>query len=225
MEEWEKELTESRRLHNEEIAEIRAIMNNMAKKMEQSREESDKEMARLRELQEENAKGFAELRELQKRNEEESEKEWTELRKQLGGISDRNGKVAEEFFYNSLNEIKTLGGIHFDSVEKNMHNTIRLKNGEWLKGQYDITLINETSLGIVEVKYSVEKDDVEKLANKQVHDFKMLFPMYADCKYYLAVAGLNFDRQAEEAAKKHGIAILKIKGDVLEINDNKMKVY
>jgi len=41
----------------------------------------------------------------------------------------------------------------------------------------------------------------------------------------LAVAGLNFDQQAEEAAQKHGVAILKIKGDVLEINDKKMKVY
>jgi len=183
-----------------ELAEIRAIMNESAKKTA----EHDKRMAQLQ---------------------EKSEKEWAELRKQLGGIADRNGKVAEEFFYNSLNETKTLGGIHFDSVQKNMHNAIRLEDGEWLTGQYDITLINETSLGLVEVKYSVEKDDVDKLANKQVYDFKKLFPMYANCKYYLGVAGLNFDQQAEELAKKRGIAILKIKGDVLEMNDKKMEVY
>ena len=205
--------------------EIMALFTKSAEESAKANKESKERIAEIEKLQKENTKGFAELRELQKKNAEESEKEWAQLRKQLGGISDRNGKVAEEFFYNSLNEVKTLGGVHFDSVEKNMHNAIRLENGEWLKGQYDITLINKTSLGIVEVKYSVEKDDVEKLANKQVQDFKLLFPMYANCKYYLAIAGLNFDRQAEEAAKKHGIAILKIKGDVLEISDNKMKVY
>jgi len=121
MEQWEKEL-----------AEIRAIMAENARGMAQQREEHYRKIAELWELHKENEKGFAQLRKLQKENEEKSEKEWEQLSKQLGGISDRNGKVAEEFFYNSLNEIKTLGGISYSRLEhsrflrQNRHAYLRL---------------------------------------------------------------------------------------------------
>jgi hypothetical protein len=36
---------------------------------------------------------------------------------------------------------------------------------------------------------------------------------------------LNFDKQAEDAARKLGVGILKLKSGVMEINDSKMKVY
>ena len=189
-------------------------------------------MAAMKALREENAKGFAELRELQKRNEEErkrneekSEKEWAELRKQLGGIGRRNGRMAEDYFYNSLEKTKTLGGVHFDVVERHLKNSIPLEDGKTLDGEYDIALINKDSLGIVEVKYTVEKEDVVNLVGEQVNKFKLLFPMYKKYRIYLGIGGLSFDSQAEDTAKKFGVGILKLNGDAVEIDDKNLKIY
>jgi len=169
---------------------------------------------------------------LQKKNEKEFEKlqkenakGFEELRKELGGIGRSNGKMAEDYFYNSLDAAKTLGGVHFDVVERHLKNSIPLEDGKTLDGEYDIALINKDSLGIVEVKYTVEKEDVENLVKKQVENFKLLFPMYAKYKFYLGIGGMSFNRQAEDAAKKLGVGILKLNGDAVEINDKNLKVY
>jgi hypothetical protein len=141
------------------------------------------------------------------------------------GMKKNSGDVAEDYFYNSLNAAKTLGGVHFDSVERNWKSSIPLENGKTLDGEYDITLINKDSMGIVEVKFSVEKDDVENLVKKQVETFKRLFPIYANYKFYLAIGGMSINRQAEDEAKKLGVGILKLNGDAVEINDKNLKVY
>ena len=230
----------------ETFEEFMAAMKALREESEKSNEESEKKFAKLRELQEENARGFAELKELQKRNEEKSEKEWAELRKQqeenargfaelknyvyavnssVEGMKKNSGDVAEEYFFNSLNATKTLGGVHFDSVEKNWKSSIPLENGKTLDGEYDIVLINKDSMGIVEVKFSVHRKDVENLAKKQVETFKRIFSRYADYKFYLGIGGMSFNKQAEDEAKKLGVGIFKLNGDAVEIQDKNLKVY
>ena len=212
-------------------------------RIEKMQEENARGFARIEKLQEENARGFVELRELQKKNEEENAKGLAELRKlqeedkadlrrsmkemskELGGIGRRNGKMAEEYFYNSLEKTKTLGGIHFDAVKRHISGSVPVGNGKTLDGEYDIALINDNSLGLVEVKYTVEKEDVENLVKEQVENFKRIFPVYADYKFYLGIGGLSFDKQAEDEAKKLGVGILKLNGDAVEINDKNLKVY
>ena len=39
----------------------------------------------------------------------------------LGNVTNNQGDVAEEFFFNSLANDAHLGGIHFDDIEKNGH--------------------------------------------------------------------------------------------------------
>ena len=189
-------------------------------------------MTAMKALREENEKGFTELRNLQKRNEEKRDKELAKLEKFIGevsknvdGIAKSNGKMAEDYFFNSLGEKKMLGGVHFDAVERNLKNSIPLGDGKTLDGEYDIALINKDCLGIVEVKYTVHKKDVEDLVKNQVKSFKRLFPMYAGYKFYLGIGGLSFNKQAEDAAKKLGVGMLKLKGDAVEIYDKNLKVY
>jgi hypothetical protein len=199
MEIWEKEL-----------AEIRGIMSENAKKMAET------------------MKGFAEIREMQKENAKEFEKLGKfikEVSKNVDGINNSNGKVAEDYFFNSLCATKSLGGVHFDMVKRHLRNSIPLEDGKTLDGEYDIALINKDSLGIVEVKYTVHKKDVENLVKKQVKHFKTLFPMYAKYKFYLGIGGLSFNKQAEDAANKFGVGMLKLNGDAVEIRDKNLKVY
>jgi Holliday junction resolvase-like predicted endonuclease len=136
-----------------------------------------------------------------------------------------SGEVAEEYFFNSLNATKTLGGVHFDSVEKNWKSSIPLENGKTLDGEYDIVLINKDSMGIVEVKFKVSRKDVENLAKKQVESFKRIFPNSAKYKFYLGIGSMSFNKQAEDEAKKLGIAIFKLNGDAVEIYDKNLKNY
>ena len=188
--------------------------------------------AEIREQQKENAKGFARIEKMHEKNEREFEKQrkdnakgFEELRKELSGIGRSNGKMAEDYFFNSLDATKTLGGVHFDFVERNWKSSIPLENGKTLDGEYDITLINKDYMGIVEVKFTDEKDDVENLVKKQVETFKRLFPIYANYKFYLAIGGMSINKQAEDEAKKLGVGMLKLNGDAVEINDKNLKVY
>jgi len=205
--------------------------------------------SRIEKQQEENARGFAELRKQQKERadeadrrskeadarlqklEEENKKEWKEIRKSIretgkniGGISDSNCKMAEQYFFNSLKKTKTLGGIHFDLLDKNLRRTSY--DGEnTLNGEYDIVMVNDVASCVIEVKYTVETKDVNDLVNRQVNEFKFLFPNLARPKIYLGIGGMSFNEEAEKTAKKLGIAILKLNGNAVEIQDNNLKIY
>ena len=70
----------------------------------------------------------------------------------LGNVTNNQGDVAEEFFFNSLANDTHLGSIHFDDIEKNGHKR-RGKTEE----EYDIIMTNGDALGIVEVKYKAHE--------------------------------------------------------------------
>ena len=42
---------------------------------------------------------------------------------------------------------------------------------------------------------------------------------------YMGIAGLSFENDMEEYASENGLMVLKQKGDVLEINSNKMRAF
>ena len=59
----------------------------------------------------------------------------------LGGVSNNQGKIAEEFFYNSLKHNPVLVGKQFDSVFRNVVGSTRESQEE-----YDIQLFNGDSV-------------------------------------------------------------------------------
>ena len=59
----------------------------------------------------------------------------------LGGVSNNQGKIAEEFFYNSLKHNPVLVGKQFDSVFRNVVGSTRESQEE-----YDILLFNGDSV-------------------------------------------------------------------------------
>lgn len=162
-------------------------------------------------------KGMEELRTSQV----ETNKSIKELSKNIGGVSNSNGAYAEEFFYNALEKTKTMGGIKFDAINKNVNFS---KKG--INGEFDIVLINGDAIGLVESKYKVKKDDIDNLITKKPTSFRLLFPEYKDYKFYLGIAGMSFEsKKIEDQAHQAGIAILKQKGDVLLMDDKNLKVY
>jgi len=141
------------------------------------------------------------------------------LAEQISGIGNNQGAVAEEFFYNSLQNRMELLGMKFDDILLNLH-----KSRRGLQDEFDIVLINGKNIVLIEVKYKAHKNDIEKL-EKKIKNFRKLFPEYSNLKLYAGIATFHIYEEAEEFAKEKGYFILKRKGDVLEeYKADKLKV-
>ena len=138
----------------------------------------------------------------------------------LGGINNNFGYTTEDYFYNSMYDNPTLGGIKFDTIRKNIHT--RTKR---MEDEFDIVLYNGDSIGLIECKYKAHENDLYRLMTKKVDNFRQLFPDFKDYKIYLGLACFSFYPELEELAKQNGVAILKQKGDVVEIEATNLKVY
>ena len=141
--------------------------------------------------------------------------------KHIFGISESNGKMAEDFIYNSLEKSMSFAGIQFDDIGRNWKLHLKKHN---LKGEFDVVLENGDTLAIVEAKYKVQKEHITKLLNTP-DNFRKLFPMYKDYKIILGVGGMSFDDEVQEEATKNGIGIIKILGDKIEFNTEIINIY
>jgi Holliday junction resolvase-like predicted endonuclease len=129
----------------------------------------------------------------------------------LGNISNNQGAVAEEFFFNSLKATQTLAGIHYDSVDKNL---TRAANG--IEDEFDIVMVNGKAIAIVEVKYKAHEADLTKLLTQKYENFKKLFPVYKDYTHHLVLATFSLYDELKEQALAQGVTVLQRKGDVIE---------
>ena len=166
--------------------------------------------------QAENARAQAETEAQMKRTDETLKR----MGIHLGGVSENMGYSAEDYFYNSLSDSLELGGIKFDEIGKNVQ-----RKSKRVEDEYDIVLYNGDCIALIECKYKAHENDVKKLIDKKVSNFKELFPYYKDYKIYLGIASFSFYPELEEMAKQNGVAILKQKGDILKIEADNLKVY
>jgi hypothetical protein len=127
----------------------------------------------------------------------------------LGNVTNNQGDVAEEFFYNSLVNDTHLGSIYFDDIERNGQKR-RGKTEE----EYDIIMTNGDAVGIVEVKYKAHENDLDKL-DRKMHNFKKLYPIYQHYKQYGAIATFTINDDAKKEALRRGYFVLQRTGDVM----------
>ncbi len=128
-----------------------------------------------------------------------------------GGVSNNQGAVAEEFYYNSLKANPVLGDVRFDLIDKN---STRSRAG--LEDEFDLLLVNGQVVYVVEVKYKAHESDLERLLEVTAVNFPSLFPEYADHEVRLALAAFHFHDGLKRAALKAGVTVLQRKGDVIE---------
>jgi hypothetical protein len=128
-----------------------------------------------------------------------------------GGVGNNQGKVAEEFYFNSLKKNPVLCGIRFDTIEKNV---TRFKQN--VEDEYDILMINGEEVFIIEVKYHVHPRDIERLINKKAVNFEILFPEYQNFKRRLALATFSIEDDVKSEAVQKGVTILQRQGEIIE---------
>ncbi len=129
----------------------------------------------------------------------------------VGGISNNQGKIAEEFFYNSLQNEPVLVGKHFDFIDKNL-----LRTHEKIREEYDLILYNGDSVFIIEVKYRVRPKDIETLIHRKGGNFPILFPQYRDFQRHLGLATFSIEDDVLQEALDRGVTVLQRRGDVIE---------
>jgi hypothetical protein len=133
------------------------------------------------------------------------------LGKLVGNISNNQGDIAEEFFWNTLSSNPILAGIKYDFSTKNAHKRV----GD-IEDEYDILLVNGKDIAIIETKYKAHTSDIQKLVNKKYENFKKLYPEYKDYNHHLGLASFNINEDVKEEAMKNSVILLQRKGDLIE---------
>lgn len=133
------------------------------------------------------------------------------LAEMYGGVSNNQGKVAEEFFYNSLKHNPVLNGLKFDFIEKNV---TRSKDG--IEEEYDILLVNGQVVYIIEVKYSLHTRDIERMVTRKLPNFKKLFLEYRNYEIRTAFASFSMAEDVIKEGFENGITLLQRRGDIFE---------
>ena len=148
------------------------------------------------------------------------EKRMKNLEDRYGSMSHSFGSFAEEYFFNSFeNGEQDFFGEKFDSIERNVK---RLK--PVIKDEYDIVMLNCSSVAIVETKFRAHENDLPKIV-KKAETFKINFPEFSNHRIYLGLASMSFYKELENKCIEAGVAIIKQVGETVVINDKHLKVF
>ena len=210
----QRELTEQMK---ENAKEMRENARKTDEQMKRTDEQIDKIHIEIRENAKEMRENAKEMRENARKTDEQMRKTDEKLERMgihLGNISNNQGDVAEEYFVNSLKNRLQIGDMKFDVLLSG----VELKTKK-IRDEFDILLVNGNTLALIEVKYKVHPNLIDKLSKKIEH--LRLMPSYKDYTIYAGVAGFSVPEDAISLAQEKGYFILQRKGDIIEeISDN-----
>jgi hypothetical protein len=201
-------------LQRESQRESQESLRKSEESLRKSEESFRKSQQELREAQKQTDAQIKETSEEVKRTSEQMKATDETLKRmgiKLGGISNNQGDVAEEFFYNSISANPTIGGVTYDFTDKN----ITRRKGA-IEDEFDIVLVNGNDIAIIETKYKAHQKDLERLIHKKYENFKKLYPEYSGYKHHLGLASFYFNDALKEEALSKNVMVLQRKGDVVE---------
>ena len=139
------------------------------------------------------------------------------IAKMVGAMGNNQGDVAEEYFINSLKDSLTLLDKKFDILIPNFK--IEKKR---FRDEYDLLLVNGSELAMIEVKYKLHTNDVDKLS-KQIINLRDL-PQYKNYKIYAGVAGFKIPDDVVGLAISNGYFVLQRRGNIIETISDELRV-
>ena len=169
----------------------------------------------IKELKDRMTQTDEQLRELKERmNQTDEQMKKTDIKidkiaKMVGNMGNNQGEVAEEYFVNSLKDVLKIGELNFDYLLENVHLQTKKINDE-----FDILLVNGSSVAIIEVKYKVHPNVIDSLEKKIEH--LKLMKEYKNYDIYAGVAGFKVPDEVIKKAERKGYFVLKRKGDIIE---------
>ena len=144
-----------------------------------SREEFDRDLKKSRE----------EFDRDLKKSREEFNKSMAEINRNLGGIGNTQGEIAEDLFRRNTKAALNEYGIPIDQVHHNLKATGRR--------EYDIVAVNAERVVVIEIKTKLKAKDVEKFLQTQLPQFKSAFPEFRDHVVYGGMGALVMSEEQE----------------------------
>ena len=151
---------------------------------------------------------------------QETDRQIKELGIRIGGINDNIGYHAEQFFQDAFRRKPEFGGIKYDDIIPNL-----AYKDKGVKIEFDIALLNGSSIALIEVKNRIHPNFVKELAEERVDKFKKFFPRYSDYSVYLGIAGFSFSGEVLEQAGRYGVGVIKQVGESVEIDASNLRAY
>ena len=189
----------------------------LIEKSEQKIEKSERRLEKFQKAFKEDTKIFNERMD---RLAESQEKNDINITKFNGFVSNA-GRETEELFIKSIekNDLK-IGDYQFDFLRPNV--SARSKSiGEV---EVDLLLLNTDILGLLEVKSTLHKNDVQEHFEKRLPKFRELFPEYKDKQIIGMVGGKVINTDAVKLAHDCGFVVLTPKEQGLKVDDEYARV-
>jgi hypothetical protein len=194
------------------------------------KEEEIKEMWELSREREKDYKeikeGFKEIRELFKetdRRSKETDRQLKETDKQIKDLSrlftGQWGKLIEALVEPGVKKLFVDRNIGVRETHRRIES---VRNGSTM--EVDLLLINDQDIVVIEVKTTLQVDDVRDFVVK-LQNLLQFFPKYKSYNIYGAIAALQMEEGADRFAYKQGLFVLKAgKENMVEmLNDLKFK--
>lgn len=170
----------------------------------------------------ENERLIKELREngkeIDRRMEESDRKLKDRIDKLTTRFTSQSGHILEGLMEPSAMKMFQDKGYNIDRCWKNFKRHVK-DIGKKL--EVDLLLLDDEIAIIVEVRINCTKQDIDHFIN-QMQSFKEICPEYADKEIMLAIAAINYDRDADKYAHEQGLFVIRVYDDrifALDPND------
>ena len=202
-------------------------LENLDSHLHESKKEHAEHRHKMREADRQFRESMDESSRKLKESLEETARVVREVGKQLEDMGYGNGDEEEEYFQNAFTKNPTLNGEIFDTIDFNVK---PLSLDRQTDNEYDIVMLNEKSVAIIEIKcdFELRKSKLEENLKDTLHKlekFKAFYPEYKNHKFYQGIASLSFTKSVENTLYKEGIAVIKQVGDKMVINSENLKVF
>jgi hypothetical protein len=218
-------LQETNLLINVEKKRVMEEREEERKQKEEEKEERKREREKEKKLNSERKKVLNELKEYRKTHRDaikrmkEIDIKYEKTFGQIGGISRSNGKFCEEYFINSFIENKTFLGEKFDNVVDYHKPLFPI-----IEDEYDLVMINGTTVVLIEVKYKADLNDVGKVFSK-LTTYRTNYPNFKDYKIYLGLASFSFSKAVRDRAARDGIVLIRQRGEKIEVISENIRAW
>ena len=148
---------------------------------------------------------------------QEDRQRWAEFMQTYGNYVDNQGRKVEDFFIQGIrkNNLR-VGALEFDDIFP----TATRANKRRGNIEVDALLLNGTVVGILEVKSTLHRNDVNKVKNSLIPKFRELYPEYRDKQLAILVAGELINPDANDLAREMGFIVLSLNNQDLSVDDS-----
>ena len=204
--------------------ESRKEFDRRSQEADRRMQEADRQMQELREQSRETDRIVKETAIAMKETDErlkETERIVKENGKQIGGLHNSFGELAEHLVAPGVARLFNERGHHFNTQ---IVKGLELREGGKIKAEIDILLENGDSIVAVEVKskvqvkYGKNKEHDDVLHHIQLLDILRKHRQGDPRKIYGAIAGAIFGSEAKEAAIQAGFYVLEQSGDTMKMD-------